>query len=309
MTPDPDDEQGTWNWKRIGAAALIGTSALAITIYGLSYWYAPDNQPIKKAEEKTETSWKPDISPYVPTKDEVAVVVKDAIHDKKEESPSRSTVLDSALSTGAHIWTNKPKEFNDGPSEGPSSPSGSGCECYVPVGASIPIQIVTAWNTDTPGTITFRVPENVHGRSQEGACLAIPASSLITGEVASSTDFFQKRGAAALKFIQRPGYEKPIEIDLAAADAMGQPGLVGHRQTYLGQKVIAATMSAVLDVGVAYAGRGGVNIGNEVSKPYQDLLGQIIGRKPTIDGNPLREGLRMATMTVNAPICVSSYHG
>jgi type IV secretion system protein VirB10 len=162
-----------------------------------------------------------------------------------------SGVLTDALgATGLAVTT----------SAGPTvtEPRGQITGPYLASGTVIRASLLTAVNSDLPGTAIAQVTEDVTD-SQTGSAVLIPRGARLIGRYGSEVGAFQSRAEVRWTRMVFPNGREELLSDLPAADPSGAVGLEDEVDRHTGRLVRAGLLSSLLGVGseLAVAGDGG----------------------------------------------------
>jgi type IV secretion system protein VirB10 len=134
--------------------------------------------------------------------------------------------------------------YADDPTTGPVAPGRE-----LKAGASIPITLITAINSDLPGKIVAQVNRPVYD-SITGQNLLIPPGSRAIGEYSSSIAFGQTRALVAWERIIRPDGSSIVLGGFRGTDKTGAAGYSDNVDRHLDQLAAAVGASTTFDLGL-----------------------------------------------------------
>jgi type IV secretion system protein VirB10 len=129
---------------------------------------------------------------------------------------------------------------------------------YLAPGTVIRASLLTAVNSDLPGTAVAQVTEDVRD-SLTGDAVLIPRGTRLIGRYGSEVGAFQSRAEVRWTRMVFPNGREELLSDLPAADPSGAVGLEDEVDRHTGRLVRAGLLSSLLGVGseLAVAGDGG----------------------------------------------------
>ena len=129
---------------------------------------------------------------------------------------------------------------------------------YLAPGTVIRASLLTAVNSDLPGTGIAQVTEDVSD-SQTGRAVLIPRGARLVGRYGSEVGTFQSRADVRWNRLVFPNGKEILLPDLPALDETGAAGLEDEVDRHTGRLVQAGLLSSLLGVGteLAVAGDGG----------------------------------------------------
>ncbi len=129
---------------------------------------------------------------------------------------------------------------------------------YLAPGTVVRASLLTAVNSDLPGTAVAQVTEDVVD-SQTGAAVLIPRGARLIGRYGSEVGAFQSRADVRWNRLVFPNGEEVLLSDLPALDPTGAAGLEDEVDRHTGRLVRAGLLSSLLGVGseLAVSGDGG----------------------------------------------------
>ncbi len=206
-----------------------------------------------------------------------------------------------AMEAGVGGWSRK--EQDEGASAGASGRTdfaAAGGDCVVPAGTPIPLQTINRVVTERGGIVTARVTQDVWDAGF--ACLAVPAGSMVTMEVGTSTTKGQKRIAVAKPVITRPWpHNDTVQPIAIASDATGAAGLPGSAEVPWLKTGLLIGASTAVDLASAALTRGGsllgTILGRGIESPLDRAAKDLLERAPVITlevGEPITLVLRGA---------------
>lgn len=131
-------------------------------------------------------------------------------------------------------------------------------DTYLAPGTVIAASLLTAVNSDLPGTAVAQVTEDVRD-SLTGDVILIPSGTRLIGRYGSEVGAFQSRANVRWSRMVFPNGREELLSDLPAADPSGAVGLEDEVDRHTGRLVRAGLLSSLLGVGseLAVAGNGG----------------------------------------------------
>ncbi|WP_377805740.1 TrbI/VirB10 family protein [Azospirillum sp. A29] len=194
-----------------------------------------------------------------------------------------------AMEAGVGGWSRKEpdKAAVGGASTGSEFASASG-DCVVPAGTPIPLQTISRVVTERGGLLTAQVTRDVWDAGF--ACLAVPAGSMMTMEVGTSTTKGQKRIAVAKPVITRPWPRNDtVHVAAIGSDATGAAGLAGSVEVPWFQTGLLIAASTAVDTGVAALTGGsliGGILGHNIDRPLDKAAKGLLDQAPVITLDP-----------------------
>ena len=119
---------------------------------------------------------------------------------------------------------------------------------YLAPGTIVRASLMTAVNSDLPGTAVAQVTEDVVD-SQTGAVVLIPRGARLVGRDGSEVGAFQSRADVRWSRLVFPNGEEALLSDLPALEPTGASGLEDEIDPHTGRLVRAGLLSSLLGVG------------------------------------------------------------
>ena len=139
---------------------------------------------------------------------------------------------------------------------------------YLGPGTVVRASLLTAVNSDLPGTAVAQVTEDVMD-SQIGAAVLIPRGARLIGRYASEVGAFQSRVDVRWNRLVFPNGREVLLSDLPALDPTGAAGLEDEVDRHTGRLVRAGLLSSLLGVGSELAVSGDSQTAEAVREALQ----------------------------------------
>jgi len=203
-----------------------------------------------------------------------------------QAAPKEDDLRRKAMEAGVGGWSRQQEER--GESAGPAGSSdfaAAGSECFVPPGTPIPLLTVSRVVSERGGIVTARVTQDVWDAGF--SCLAVPAGSVVTLEVAANVSRGQKRIAVTNPVITRPWPRNDtVRVAAVGTDATGAAGLAGSVEVPWLRTGLLIAASTAVDAGVAALTGGGSLIssllGHAMDRPLDKAAKDLLDRAPVI---------------------------
>ena len=175
---------------------------------------------------------------------------------------------------------------------------------YLAPGTVVRASLLTAVNSDLPGTAIAQVTEDV-ADSQTGEAVLIPRGARLIGRYGSEVGAFQSRADVRWSRLVFPNGEEVVLSDLPALDETGAAGLEDEVDRHTGRLVRAGLLSTLLGVGTELAVTGDDGTAQAVRQALQGttnaagqtLVQQGVAAQPTLR---IRAGFEFALVLERA---------
>lgn len=175
--------------------------------------------------------------------------------------------------------------------EAPASPF------MVMAGSVVPAALLTALNSDLPGTVTAQVTQPVFD-TVSGAHLLIPQGARLIGRYQSEVSFGQDRALVVWDRIVFPDGSS-IRISEPGSDAAGAAGIAGRTDHHWDRAFAAAGLATLLSISAEAGDAPGSDVerairrgfGDSVSRTGERVVERSLAVQPTIRiaaGTPVR---------------------
>lgn len=162
----------------------------------------------------------------------------------------------------------------------------------IKAGVVIPIQLITAINTDLPSDIIAVVSRDIVD-SYQGQRVLIPRGTRLIGRIDSNVSFGQKRVLAYFNRFIRPDGVSLIVPNFPAVDRDGTGGLSARVNYHLGSIGLALGLSALANVTVDATNVAVENISNVLSRAVsntadtsqevtEQIVSKMLNKQPTM---------------------------
>lgn len=273
----PSDLAEAERARRLAEAKLADAASRS----GLFFEVSGSSRPAGAADEPAAPRWS--------AADELMALANGAGAAGALPAPAQDANLQARKS--AFAGTGPETTVNPHGLEAPASPF------MVMAGSVVPAALLTALNSDLPGTVTAQVTQPVFD-TVSGAHLLIPQGARLVGRYQSEVSFGQDRALVVWDRIVFPdGFS--IRISEPGSDAAGAAGIAGRTDHHWDRAFAAAGLATLLSISAEAGDAPGSEIeralrrgfGDSVSRTGERVVERSLAVQPTIRiaaGTPVR---------------------